>query len=459
MFHRLLIANRGEVAVRIARACRELGVSPIGVASQVDLRASWVEVMDEVVCIGPGAPADSYLRPERIVQAARQTRASAIHPGWGFLAENPAFAALCRQHGITFVGPAPELMAKMGLKSPAKAAMRAAGLPVIPGSVGSLADAGEATRVAGEVGYPVLLKADAGGGGRGMRLCHDEAEVRGAFGQAQAEALSSFGSAAIYIEKFLTGGRHIEVQVLADTFGNALHLGERDCSVQRRHQKLIEESPSPALGAAERFELGALASAAAERVGYVGAGTIEFLRSPDTAEERGRLYFMEMNTRLQVEHPVSELVTGVDIAAWQIRIAAGQSIDFDQDDIAFRGHSVEARINAENCEADFRPTPGRLSRFHFDLDAGPGRLRLDTHLAEGDEVPPHYDSLLGKLIAWGETREEATVTLRAGLEKAEIEGVSTTIPVHRAVLDSANFRSGDYDTSEIPGWGTLPAAR
>jgi acetyl-CoA carboxylase biotin carboxylase subunit len=458
MFHRLLIANRGEVAARIARACRSLGISPIGVSSEADADAAWTLEMDEVVCIGPGAPTDSYLRGERILQAAKQTRASAIHPGWGFLAENAGFAALCRSHGVTFVGPAPELMARMGLKSPAKAAMRAAGLPVIPGSDGPLVDADDAARVAAEVGFPIILKADAGGGGRGMRLCHNDAEVRASFGLCSSEALSNFGSASVYLEKYLTGGRHIEVQVLVDNYGNAVHLGERECSVQRRHQKLTEESPSPALTQNEREELGAMAAAASALVGYTGAGTIEFLRaSPNEKVGAGELYFMEMNTRLQVEHPVSELVTGIDLAAWQIRIAAGEALDIGQDDIQFKGHAVEARINAEDPSQDFRPVPGTLSKFSFDLDAGPGKLRLDTHLKDGETVPPHYDSLLGKLIAWGETRELAIETLLAGLASAQVEGLPTTIALHQAVLQSAAFQSGEYDTSSIPGWPPVAA--
>jgi len=456
MFHRLLIANRGEVAVRIARACRALDVTPIGVVSEADAGAAWTDVMEACVTLGPSAPAESYLQMERIVAAAKQNRCGAIHPGWGFLAENAVFAALCAQHGIVFVGPSPALMARMGLKSPAKAAMRAAGLPVIPGSDGPLASTDEAVRVAEDAGFPVLLKADAGGGGRGMRLCHSSEEVREAFPLAQAEALSSFGSASVYLEKYLTGGRHIEVQVLVDGFGHAIHLGERECSVQRRHQKLMEESPSPALTPDERAELGAMAAAASSAVGYVGAGTIEFLRSPDTESERGKLYFMEMNTRLQVEHPVSEAVSGIDLAAWQLRIAAGERLTLSQDDVKLTGHAIEARINAEDPELDFRPSPGKLHAFEFDLTAaGAGNgasLRLDSHLATGETVPPYYDSLIGKLIAHAPTREAAIAALDAGLAAAKIDGVASTIPLARAVLASDAFQSGNYDTSSIPGW-------
>jgi acetyl-CoA carboxylase biotin carboxylase subunit len=455
MFHRLFIANRGEVAVRIARACRALGVAPVGGVSEADLGARWTDALDEVVCLGPAAAAESYLDHARIVQAALSLRASALHPGWGFLAESPRFAALCRQHGIAFVGPSAGLMDLMGVKSPAKAAMRAAGLPVLPGSDGPLADASAAARAAAETGYPVILKADHGGGGRGMRLCRDEAEVREAFGAAAAEARAAFGSGSIYLERYLTGGRHVEVQVLCDHFGAGVHLGERECSIQRKHQKLIEESPSPALTDEERARLGAQAAAAAVELGYEGAGTIEFLRDAD-----GSLYFMEMNTRLQVEHPVSEMVTGVDVAARQIEIAANRSLgSLTQEAVAFSGHAIECRINAEDPHAGFRPSPGRLAA--FDLPAGEGRggatIRVDTHLAAGDEVVPHYDSLVAKVIAHAPTRTGAIDAMLDALSRARIEGVRTTIPLHHAVLASDAFRSGDYDTAAIPGWAEGPA--
>jgi len=447
MFARLLVANRGEVAVRIARACRSLGLAPVGVASEADLGASWLEVFDEVVCLGPAASSQSYLRADRLVQAALQTRATALHPGWGFLAENSRFASLCEQHGITFVGPRPAVMELMGAKTPAKRAMKAAGLPLIPGTDEPLADADAAVAAAREAGYPVLLKAVFGGGGRGMRRCTNEAEVREAFAQASAEATAAFGDGAMYLERYLTGGRHIEVQVLCDAYGNGIHVGERECSVQRKHQKLIEESPSPALSESERRELGAAAVRAALRVGYTSAGTIEFLRADD-----GALFFMEMNTRLQVEHPVSELVSGLDIAAWQIRIAAGERLDVTQESLRFQGHAIEARLNAEDPEKNFQPTPGKLKSFTLPTDLGPGTIRLDTHLRAGDTVPPHYDSLLAKVIAHGKTRAEAITTLERALGAAKIEGVATTIPLHLAVLASAEFRAGRYDTSAIPGW-------
>ena len=447
MFHRILIANRGEVAVRIARTLRALGISPIGIASKPDLQGSWTEAMDEVVCIGEAAAADSYLHMERIVQAARQTRSSALHPGWGFLAENKRFAALCQQHGVVFIGPPASVMALMGIKSPAKNAMRRAGLDVVPGSDGPLPDVESAAVCAGEVGYPVILKADFGGGGRGMRLCHDEAEVREAFAAASAEAEAAFGSGSMYLERYLTAGRHIEVQVLCDHQGHAIHLGERECSIQRKHQKLIEESPSPALTDEERAALGERAAHAAARVGYTNAGTIEFLRA-----DSGELYFMEMNTRLQVEHPVSEMTSGVDIVAKQVEIAANHSLDLVQDDVILSGHAIECRINAEDPADDFRPSPGRLDSFEFATDRGPGTVRVDTHLRAGDEVTPYYDSLIAKVIAHGDTRDQAIATMLDALSGAGVEGVKTTIPLHLAVLQSDEFRRGDYDTSTIPGW-------
>jgi acetyl-CoA carboxylase biotin carboxylase subunit len=447
MFQRLLVANRGEVAVRIARACRALSIAPVGVASEADLGAGWTKAFDEVVCIGPASAAQSYLRPERLVQAALQTRCTALHPGWGFLAENPRFAALCAQHGVVFVGPTPAVMELMGAKTPARRAMRAAGLGPIPGSDGPLADVEAAARSAREIGYPVLLKADFGGGGRGMRRCASEAELRAAFGPARAEAESAFGAGDLYLERYLAGGRHVEVQVLCDAHGAGVHVGERECSVQRKHQKLIEESPSPALRPEERAALGEAALRACLQVGYTSAGTVEFLRAAD-----GRLHFMEMNTRLQVEHPVSELVSGLDIAALQIRIAAGERLGLEQRAVQLSGHAIEARVNAEDPERGFQPSPGTLRAFSIPTDLGPGTLRVDTHLHAGEVVPPHYDSLLAKVIAHAPTRELAIETLARALAAARIEGVATTLPLHLAVLASEPFRAGRYDTSAIPGW-------
>jgi acetyl-CoA carboxylase, biotin carboxylase subunit len=446
MFQRLLIANRGEVAARVARAARALGIAPVGVVSEADRGAGWALELDEVVCLGPGPARASYLRREAVVQAALQTRCTAVHPGWGFLAEDPLFAALCEQHGLTFVGPSPRAMQVMGRKAAAKAEMRAAGVPVIPGSVGLLPSPSEALEVAGEVGYPVILKADAGGGGRGMRLCADAAALSRAFGEATAEAEAAFGIGALYLEKYVEAGRHVEVQVLGDRWGNVVHLFERDCSVQRNHQKLIEEAPCPLLAPAERERLGALAADAARRIAYVGAGTIEFLRTAT-----GELYFMEMNTRLQVEHPVTEMVTGIDIVAAQLRAAAGEPLGIAQEGVRLAGWAIECRINAEDPAQDFRPSPGRLERFELATGAGPGRVRVDTHLRAGDVVPPHYDSLIAKVIAHGRDRDEALRTLLAALDSSRIEGVRTTLELQRAILASDEFRRGAYDTRALPG--------
>jgi len=452
LFHRVLIANRGEVAARVARTCRSLGIAPVGVASTADLGASWLEAMDEVVCVGPPAARDSYLRSDRILQAALQTHCSAIHPGWGFLAEDARFASLCEQHRVTFIGPPAAIISRMGRKSPAKRAMQAAGLPVIPGS-GPLASPEEAARWAAEVGYPVLLKADAGGGGRGMRKCVEESELKEAFASARSEAESAFGSGVLYLEKYLVGGRHVEVQVLVDRYGNAIHLGERDCSVQRKHQKLVEEAGCPVLTDEQRAELCTSSAQASSNLGYVGAGTIEFLRDAD-----GSLYFMEMNTRLQVEHPVSEMITGVDIVQLQLEIAAGRPLSVSQSEIEFSGHAIEVRLNAEDPHADFQPSPGTLERFDVPTDRGPGTVRFDTHLREGEKISPHYDSLIGKVIAHGATRAEAVATMLAALRGATIQGVATTLPLHVAVLDSEEFATHDYDTTRIPGWPLAKAA-
>jgi len=454
MFQKLLIANRGEVALRIARTARELGIRTVGVCSSAERGASWLSNFDECVCLGGPAPRESYLRAESIVQAALQTGASAIHPGWGFLAENARFAALCEQHGVTFVGPSAALMTRMGQKSPAKAAMRAAGLPVIPGSDGLLGSAEEAQRLADAIGYPVIVKADAGGGGRGMRLVREASALKEAFSSASAEAAAAFGNGALYLEKYLSGGRHIEVQILADRYGRALHLFERECSIQRNHQKLIEESPSPSLTPQEREDLGLLAARAAASIGYTNAGTIEFLKSAE-----GALYFMEMNTRLQVEHPVTEMITGLDIVRLQLEIAANQPLALAQSDVKASGHAIECRVNAEDPSNEFRPAPGVLKRFAIPADRGPGQVRLETYLSAGDEIPPYYDSLIAKVIAHGQTREEAIATMLRTLSESKVEGVPTTIPLHLAVLDSAEFRAGKYDTRTIPGWKSAASMR
>jgi acetyl-CoA carboxylase, biotin carboxylase subunit len=445
MFRRLLVANRGEVAVRVARACDALGITPVLAVSAADRGAAYTRGRETVCLGGPRSP-QSYLNMQAIVQAARQSECTALHPGWGFLSENPVFAALCEAHGVTFIGPPAPAMHLMGKKTPAKQAMRAAGLALIPGSDGVLAGVDEARAVADTVGYPVLLKAESGGGGRGMRIARGPDEVAGAYADAQAEATAAFGDGRLYLERLVEGGRHVEIQILADRHGAALHLGERDCTVQRNHQKLIEESPSPVLPDAERARTLAAAVRAAASIGYVGAGTMEFL-----LDAGGVLRFMEMNTRLQVEHCVSEVRSGRDLVIEQIRVAAGHRLSFRQDEVVLRGHAIECRINAEDPTQGFRPAPGVISRWQ----APEGEhLRVDTHVTSGYEVPPHYDSLLCKVIASGATRDEACDRMIAALEALVCEGVPTTVPVHLAILRSPDFRAHRYDTRKIPGWPT-----
>ena len=420
-----------------------MGITPVFAASEADLGAAYLEGR-EVVCVGPARSAQSYLDLAKMVQAARQSRCTAVHPGWGFLAENPQFAALCEAHGLTFIGPPSHVMHLMGKKTPAKKAMGAAGLTLIPGSDGILNDAEHAQRVADATGYPVLLKAESGGGGRGMRIARAPDEVAAAYADAQAEARAAFGDPRVYMEKLIEGGRHIEIQIMADRYGNVVHLGERDCTVQRNHQKLIEESPSPVLDdAVRRASLQAAAEAAAA-IGYVGAGTMEFL-----LDRGGVLRFMEMNTRLQVEHCVSEARSGKDLVQQQILVAAGHRLAWSQDDITLTGHAIECRINAENPEDGFRPSPGRIETWRSPTGDG---VRVDTHVQSGYVVPPHYDSLLCKVIAQGATRDEACDRMIAALGELVCEGVHTTATMHRQILASEAFRSNDYDTRAIPGW-------
>ena len=442
LFRRLLVANRGEVAVRVARACDALGITPVLAVSAADRGAAYTDGR-ETVCLGGARSPQSYLNMPAIVQAARQCECSALHPGWGFLSENPTFAALCEQHGVTFIGPPASVMHLMGKKTPAKAAMRAAGLNLIPGSDGILRDAAEAREVADRVGYPVLLKAESGGGGRGMRIARSAAEVAGAYADAQAEATAAFGDGRLYLERLIEGGRHIEIQIMADRYGHVVHLGERDCTVQRNHQKLIEESPSPSLADDERARTLDAAVKAAARIGYVGAGTMEFLL------DDGVLRFMEMNTRLQVEHCVSEQRSGRDLVIEQIRVAAGHPLSFRQDEVTLNGHAIECRINAEDPTQNFRPAPGVIRRWEVPALE---HLRVDTHVRSGYEVPPHYDSLIAKLIAYGDTREQACARMIAALEGLVCDGVPTTVPVHLAILRSQAFQSNHYDTRNIPGW-------
>jgi acetyl-CoA carboxylase biotin carboxylase subunit len=441
-FNKILIANRGEVALRVIRACRELGIGTVAVYSEADRDCLHARMADESVCIGPAASALSYLNVQNVISAALVTGASAVHPGYGFLAENANFARACADSGLVFIGPSPDAIDRMGDKSVARETMAAAGVPCVPGSDGPVESAEEALSFAAQVGYPVLIKASAGGGGRGMRVAKDPDELVGNMQQAKAEAAVAFGNDTVYIEKYLLRPRHVEFQVMADTHGNAVHLFERDCSVQRRHQKLIEESPSPALTPETRLAMGEAALKAVRAVDYVNAGTVEFL-----LDEDGSFYFMEMNTRVQVEHPVTEAVTGVDIIKEQIRIAAGLPMKHtDQADIVQRGHAIEFRINAEDPSANFRPNPGKVEVFSSPGGFG---VRVDSHVYSGYHVPPNYDSLLAKLIVWGETRAEAVNRARRALDEFIVVGIPTTIPFHQVVVDNEYFQRGEVYTDFV----------
>ena len=438
MFEKVLIANRGEIALRIHRACRDMGIKTVAVHSTADANAMHVRLADESVCIGPPPARDSYLNIPAILSAATITGADAIHPGIGFLSENADFADVVLEHGFAFIGPKPDHIRVMGDKIAAKAAARELGIPTLPGSAGALRDSGAAVSAAHGIGYPVLLKAVSGGGGRGMKLARDEAELRALLPLAQAEAQAAFGDDSVYLERFLDRPRHIEIQLLGDGRGAVVHLGERDCSLQRKHQKLLEETPSPGLDPAARERLASIAVTALETLGYLGVGTIEFLY------QDGEFHFIEMNTRLQVEHPISEMVSGIDLVREQLRIAAGESLGYGQSDIRLRGHAIECRINAENPD-DFRPSPGRISEYH--APGGPG-VRVDSALYQGYTVPPYYDSLIAKLIIYGGDREECLMRLRRALDEYAIGGIETTIPLHQRLGDNAEFRRGAYDI----GW-------
>ena len=437
MFQKVLIANRGEIALRIIRACRELGVPTVVVHSEADRDSLHVRFADEDVCIGPPQPHASYLNIPRIIAAAEITGADAIHPGYGFLAENPEFAEICERSDIVFVGPTADQIRQMGDKVAARRTMATAGVPVIPGTEEALADPRLGRKLAEEIGFPVMIKASAGGGGKGMRVARTPDEFDSLFVMAKREAEAAFGNGALYVERLLEGARHVEIQVLGDRQNRVVHLGERDCSIQRRHQKLIEESPSPALTPELRREMGTAAVRGVAAIGYVGAGTVEFLLDRD-----GSFYFLEMNTRIQVEHPVTEEVTGYDLLKEQLRVAAGEPLSLP-DDIELRGHAIECRINAEDPYHDFRPTPGTITTFHPPGGLG---IRVDTHVYSGYTVPPYYDSLIAKLIVRAPTRDEAIERARLALEMFVIEGVQTTIPFLREVLDHPDFRSGDIDT-------------
>ncbi|HEX9396965.1 MAG TPA: acetyl-CoA carboxylase biotin carboxylase subunit [Burkholderiales bacterium] len=433
MFEKILIANRGEIALRIQRACREMGIRTVMVHSEADTEAKYVKLADESVCIGPAPAAASYLNIPAIISAAEVTDAEAIHPGYGFLAENADFAEKVERSGFVFIGPRPENIRLMGDKVSAKQAMAKAGVPTVPGSDGALPeDPKETVRIARKIGYPVIIKSSGGGGGRGMRVVHTEAALLNAVNMTRGEALAAFANPVVYLEKYLEHPRHIEIQVLADAHKNAVHLGERDCSLQRRHQKVIEESPAPELPAKLREKIGERCVDACRKIAYRGAGTFEFLY------EEGEFYFIEMNTRIQVEHPVTEMVTGIDLVQEQIRVAAGQKLRFRQKDIQFRGHAIECRINAEDPYR-FTPSPGKITSWH--PPGGPG-IRVDSHVYAGYSVPPFYDSMVGKLIAYGANREQALARMRIALSEMVVEGILTNIPLHRDMLNDTRFLRG-----------------
>jgi acetyl-CoA carboxylase biotin carboxylase subunit len=441
MFQRILVANRGEIALRVIRACKELGVEVVAVYSQADRDAPYLALADRAICIGRAPSADSYLNIPRLIAAAEVADVQAIHPGYGFLSENPHFAEICRSCNFEFIGPPHEAIRKMGLKTEAKAVAAAAKVACVPGSDGPVSGSAEAVRIAQTIGYPLLIKAAAGGGGKGMRVVRDEAAFASSLQSARNEAEAAFKNPSVYLEKFIDRPRHVEVQILADTHGNVVHCWDRDCSLQRRHQKLVEESPAPTLPIEVRAQLGEAAVRLARAAGYVNAGTCEFLVDSDN-----RYYFIEVNARIQVEHPVTEMVTGIDLVKQQIRIAAGEPLPFSQSDIVTRGHSIECRINSEDPDNDFRPSPGRITALR--VPGGPG-VRWDSHVQVGYSVPPHYDSLVGKLIVHAPDRAEALAVMRRALDELVIEGIQTTIPLHRRIFRNRDFVEGRVDTTWV----------
>ncbi len=443
MFKKLLIANRGEIALRILRACHELGIRTVAVYSEPDRESLHVRFADEEICIGPAPASQSYLDITRIIAAAEITGSEAIHPGYGFLAENAEFSEICERSNLVFVGPTPDQIRAMGDKATARRTMIGEGVPTVPGSVGEVHESGEAEKLAGEIGFPVMIKASAGGGGKGMRIALDAGSFEKLFRQARNEAAAAFGHPGVYLEKFIARPRHVEFQVFGDRYGRVIHLGERDCTIQRRHQKLIEEAPSPALNPGLREEMGAAAVRAARAIGYLGAGTVEFLLDMD---DPGKFYFIEMNTRIQVEHPVTEVTTGYDLVKEQIRVAAGEPLSFQDGRVEHRGHAIEFRINAEDPDRNFAPSPGLITTYH--PPGGPG-VRLDTHIYAGYNVPPYYDSLLGKLIVSGNTRSEAIVRAQHTLDSFVIEGISTTIGFLSRITRDPQFVSGEVDTGFV----------
>jgi acetyl-CoA carboxylase biotin carboxylase subunit len=451
MFRRILVANRGEIAQRVIRACKELGIETVAVYSAADADALYLAQADETICIGPAASAGSYLNIPAIISAAEVADVEAIHPGYGFLAENAHFAEVCHTCKIHFIGPDPATIAALGQKDRAKQMAREAGVPVVPGSPGGVGDEKEALRVAEEIGYPVIIKAAAGGGGRGMRIARNEPSLSSGFHAARTEALAAFGDSTVYIEKFVENPRHVEIQVLGDMHGGAVHLGERDCTIQRRHQKLIEESPSPLITDETRQAMGEAAVRLVKHAGYHNAGTVEFL-----VDREQNFYFIEVNARIQVEHTVTEMVTGIDLIQEQIRLAAGEPLGYTQEDIRFQGHCIEVRINAEDPYRDFQPSPGLVESFV--PPGGPG-VRLDSHCYSGYRIPPNYDSMIGKLLVHRSTREQAIRTLQRALGEFVIDGPRTTIPILRSVLDHSDFRQGEHDTGFMERYfGNLSAA-
>ncbi len=441
MFQRILIANRGEIALRVIRACRDLGIESVVVFSEADRGAPYLALADRAICIGPAVASESYLKIPRLIAAAEVANVEAIHPGYGFLSENAHFADVCRDCNITFIGPPPEAMERLGNKNQARKVAQQAGVPVVPGSPGLLQSPEEALRLAREMGYPVLIKAAAGGGGRGMRVAHNDLSLQSGFNAAQQEAEKAFKDGSVYLEKYIEQPRHVEVQVLADKHGNAVHLWERDCSLQRRHQKLVEESPAPNLPREVREEICAAAVRLVKAAGYQNAGTCEFL-----VDKANRFYFIEVNARIQVEHPVTELVTGLDLVREQIRIAAGEPLRFKQEDVVHRGAAIECRINAEDPAAGFRPSPGTITRWQ--PPGGPG-VRLDSHACHGYRVPPNYDSLVAKLLVHQPSRLEAIAAMRRALAEFVVEGIHTTIPLHREIFNHSAFLEGQVDTTFI----------
>jgi len=448
MFKKILIANRGEIALRVIRACHELNIKTVAIYSSADELSLHVKFADEAVCIGPPSSKDSYLNIPRIIAAGEITNADAIHPGYGFLSESAEFSKICSENGFQFIGPDPKMIESMGDKATAKKTMKAAGVPVVPGGEGVLSSPEEAKEIAQEMGYPIMLKATAGGGGRGMRLVNNENELNDLYEIAYQEALNGFGNGDLYIEKFIQEPRHIEIQILADNRGNVIHFGERDCSIQRRHQKLIEESPSPAVDDKLRSKMGEAAILGAKAINYVGVGTIEFLLDVDK-----NFYFMEMNTRIQVEHPVTEMVTGVDLIKQQIRVHAGQKCPDYSSNYKLRGHSIECRINAEDPLNNFMPSPVKITNFH--MPGGKG-VRIDSHAYTGYEIPTHYDSMIGKLIVHAKNRERAINRMERALEETIIEGPKTTISYHQKIMENHNFRSGNFDTSFLENFNFKP---